>query len=210
MKTRTPVKQKLLFVLKKDTACTIKTIMEHFSVTEVAVRRHLHELINQGFVKENIHKQDIGRPYHTYELTGKGHRTFPNQYEQLPVELLKDLEGLQGPEAVEELLDKRMEREEEYYQSQLSTGDFDQKIEEIAQLQNEKGYMIEYEKNADGDYIIKNYNCPIMNLAHSYNHVCGNEKKVFAKLFKNSEVISEQNITAGDHCCKWIITKPIE
>src|SRR5699024_8418222 len=121
------------------------------------------DLIRQGFVKEKIVKQDIGRPFHLYSLTGKGHDTFPNQYEQLPMELLKDLEALHGKEAVQALLLKRKEREEEELISRLEDIDFDEKIERIVEVQKEKGYMLEYEKTASGDYEIKNYNCPIFN-----------------------------------------------
>ncbi|MGM8211968.1 helix-turn-helix transcriptional regulator [Virgibacillus sp. W0430] len=208
MKKRTPIKQQLLHVIKKDGESTIKSIMSYFTVSEVAVRRHLHELINQGFIKDNRIKQDIGRPYHTYELTDKGHRTFPNQYEQLPIELLNDLKAIKGTEAVDELLDKRMGREEERYRSRLSSDDFDKKIAEIARLQDEKGYMVEYEKTEAGDYVLKNYNCPIMNLANAYDRVCHNEKKVLGNLFSDSVVYSEACLTKGDNCCKWIIKKP--
>lgn len=208
MKKRTPMKQQLLRILKKDPDSTIKTIMSYFTVSEVAVRRHLHELIQQGFINENIIKQDLGRPYHTYTLTKKGHLTFPNQYEQLPVELLNDLEELQGSKAVEKLLDKRLEREEALYRVHVTAENFDKKIAEIARIQDKKGYMVEYEKTIDGNYIIKNYHCPIMNVANEYQQVCNNEKKLFQNLFIHSKVFSSSCITEGDHCCKWIITKP--
>lgn len=211
MLKRTPTKQKILNILKKNAESTIKEIMEHFTISEIAIRRHIRELVQQGFIKENKIKQEIGRPYYTYELADKGHETFPNQYEQLPVELLQDLETIQGKQAVKEVLDKRKEREETFYQSELDqVDDFDDKIAKISKLQNDKGYMTEYEKSENGDYIIKNFNCPILNLASSYGRVCQNEKKVFAKIFPNSKVISEKCMTQGEHYCKWIITRPKE
>lgn len=209
MLKRKPTKQKILNILKKDANSTIKEIMEHFSISEIAVRRHIRDLVQQGFIKENKIKQEIGRPYYTYELTDKGHETFPNQYEQLPVELLQDLEAVQGRQAVKEVLDKRKEREETFYLSEIEQVDhFDDQISTISRLQSEKGYMTEYEKLDNGDYIIKNYNCPILNLASSYGRVCRNEKEVFAKIFPNSKVISEKCMTKGEHYCKWVITRP--
>jgi len=210
MKTdkRTPTKQKILNILKKEHRCTIKEMMDYFSISEIAVRRHLGELEQQEFIKKTITKQDIGRPFYTYELTEKGHSTFPNQYESLPLELLQDLESIQGKEAVKAVLEKRMEREKDFFTSNINTDNFDQKISDIVRLQNEKGFIIEYQQLPNGDYELKNYNCPIMNIASSYQQVCKNEKTVLAEVFSNSEVQPGSCIASNDHYCKWIITKP--
>lgn len=210
MQKHASVKEKLLMILKKDYECTMRELMVYFDISEVAVRRHLRELENQGFIMKEEVKQEIGRPYYVYRLTKKGHQTFPNQYEQLPVELLEDLEEVQGKEAVKEVLDRRMEREKAYYQERLTSDNFDEKIAEIARLQDKKGYMIEYEKTPEGDYKVTNYNCPILNVASKYARLCHNEKKVLGALFPNSRVLSQTCITRGDHYCQWIITKPKE
>jgi predicted ArsR family transcriptional regulator len=208
MKKITSTKQKLLNKLKKSGVCTISEIMDSFTISEIAVRKHIHELEQQGFIKKNTIKQQLGRPYHTYELTGKGHGTFPNQHEQLPVELLRDLEELQGKEAVEELLARRMEREKSEMKKAVGGDIFDEKIGKVADIQNQKGYMVELDQSEDGDYIFTNYHCPIANLATAYNQVCKNEKKVLEEVFNSREVISETCITRGDNFCKWVIKKP--
>ncbi|MUK90010.1 DeoR family transcriptional regulator [Ornithinibacillus sp. L9] len=207
---RAPTRQKLLNILKKDHKLTIDGIMEYFTISEIAVRRHIHELESQGLIKRNTIKQKIGRPYYTYELTEEGHRTFPNQFDKLPVELLKDLEELQGLDAVKQLLNKRAEREKTYFETELKAEDFDQRIKEVAKIQDEKGYMVEIEKTADGHYEMKNYNCPISNIASCYKQVCDNEKRVFDELFAKSEVIPHSCITKGDNFCKWTIKRPTE
>lgn len=208
MNKRTPTKQKLLNILKKDHRCTIKDIMVYFTISEIAVRKHIHELEQQGFIRKISNKQDIGRPFYMYELTDKGHKTFPNQYEKLPLELLRDLEDLQGTKMVDSLLEKRMEREASFFKQEIKTEDFDDKIAEVARIQDEKGYMVEYEKQEDGSYEMKNFNCPIINIASTYQKVCTNEKEVLKDIFQNSDVLSYSCITEGDHYCKWKITKP--
>src|SRR5699024_7223335 len=106
MEMKQTTKDRLIVILKRNKAITMDELMKFFTISEPAVRKHLHELENQELVKKSKHKQEIGRPYYTYELTNKGHGQFPNQYEQLPVELLQDLEELQGPESVKALLYK--------------------------------------------------------------------------------------------------------
>ncbi len=208
MNKRATTKEKILQILKKDNEISIKDIMEYFTISEVAVRRHLNDLIRQGFVKEKIIKQDIGRPYHLYTLTGKGHDTFPNQYEELPVELLEDLEELQGADAVSELLLQRKKREEKELVSRLNTDNFDEKVLSMLDILEEKGYMLDYQKTAAGDYEIRNFNCPIYNLASNYVEVCQNEKDIYTGLFPKSNVISTSCMTKGGKYCCWTVTKP--
>lgn len=208
MKKITSTKQKLLNILKKEGVSTIGEIMEGFTISEIAVRKHIHELEQQGFIKKNTVKQKLGRPYYTYELTGKGHSTFPNQYKQLPLEFLRDLEDLQGKEAVNALFTKRLEREQDEMESAVRDHSFEEKISKIANIQNEKGYMVEVDRSEDGDYVITNYNCPIANIALEYNQVCKNEQRIFEKVFPSSEIFPQTLITKGHNFCRWVIKKP--
>lgn len=206
----TSTKQKLLHVLKRKDCMSMKEIMVHFAISEIAIRKHLRELVSQGFMKEKAVKQEIGRPYHLYSLTTKGHATFPNQHEQLPLELLKDLEAIKGNEVVDDLLLRRKQREEVEIIQQLAEANFDDKVQHLIGYQNAKGYMIEYEKTADGDYAIKNYNCPIYNLASSYQQICNHELEMYRNIFEESKVDSSSCLTTGDHYCCWVIKQPVE
>src|SRR5690625_7879859 len=113
MNKRTSTKQKLLNILKKDHKLTMKEIMAYFTISEIAVRRHIHELIQQGFLKKQSMKQKIGRPYYTYELAEKGHATFPNENETLTREIVEELEATPGEQAAKRVVGKRMKRERE-------------------------------------------------------------------------------------------------
>lgn len=126
------------------------------------------------------------------------------------MELLQDLEELQGASAVKGLLTKRMERESASFQNELGSSDFDERMAQFVELQDAKGYMIVYEKQADGSYEMNNYNCPIINLATAYEQLCTNEKQVLEEIFPASEVVSSTSIVKGDPYCKWIIKKPTD
>lgn len=201
-------KQKLLTLLKKERDMTIEDIMVHFTISEIAVRKHLRELEYDNYIKKESIKQKIGRPYHIFKLTKYGHHLFPNQYKQLPLELLKDLEEIQGREAVSQLLEQRMKREKRYLKKEMTSAHFDKRIEKVAEIQDKKGCMVEVKENEDGDYEIIHYNCPIANIATTYHEICQNEKYMYKDIFSDSEVISTSRITNGDHCCKWVIKKP--
>lgn len=208
MEKHTSTKLRLLQVLKKEHTSTMREIMRHFSISEIAVRKHMNTLLREGFIQEEARKQDIGRPYYVYTLTKKGHQTFPNHYEQLPVELLQDLEEVQGREAVTQVLEKRMHREIKTFKESLCSDNFDDKIEEFARMQDDKGFMVEFLKQEDGSYEMRNYHCPIINISSIYNEICSNEKQTFTELFPKSNVITHTCITRGDHLCTWTISNP--
>lgn len=201
-------KDKILHVLKKNVELSIREMMEHFTISEVAIRRHLNDLIREGFVKEKIIRQEIGRPYHLYSLTSKGHLTFPNQYEHLSSDILTDLEEVGGKEVVDEVLLQRKVREERELATKLRGKNFSEKIKSLIQFQESKGYMVEYTELADGSYEIKNYNCPIYSLASKYKQICQNEDVMYNSLFPQSDVVVQSCITDGENCCSWLITNP--
>src|SRR5690625_5584476 len=106
--------------------------MDNYSISEIAVRKHLRELEHDYYIEKNSVKQKIGLPYHVFKLTKQGHQIFPNQHEKLPLELLQDLEAIQGREAVSQLLEHRMMREKGNLQKEMATEDFDKKIKKVA------------------------------------------------------------------------------
>ena len=207
---RKTTKAKILHILKKDDEVTIKELLEYFTISEVAIRRHLNDLIRQKFVRERVVKQEIGRPFHTYALTTKGHETFPNQYQELPVEILRDVEELQGPEAVNDLLKRRVDRDEDEIKAKTDGASFDEKIALMADVQERKGYMIEYEKLANGQYSFKNFNCPIYNVSSNYRQICHYEKDMVRNVFPGSHVVADACMTSGDKYCCWYISQPEE
>lgn len=201
-------KEKLLYILKKDHEISIKEIMDYFTISNVAVRRHLNDLIREKFVAERTIKQEIGRPFIVYSLTKKGHETFPNQYEQFSLDILKDLEEVGGEEAVEDVLFARKKREASELKEKLANKNFEEKIVELCAYQDQKGYMHEFEQTASGDYLVKNFNCPIFSLASNYQIVCTNEKDMYRKVFPESDVTPHSCMTKGGKYCCWTITNP--
>src|SRR5690625_195014 len=111
MSKKMTTKDKLLLIIKKEGEITIKSLMEHFTISEIAIRRHLRELITQKFIEERSVKQEVGRPFIKYKLTSTGHNTFPNQDNSLPLEILQDVENILGREAVKNVLNERKKRE---------------------------------------------------------------------------------------------------
>lgn len=207
MDKRMTTKEKVLYILKRDGEISMKELADYFTISDIAVRKHVQSLLWDGFIKKRRKRQEIGRPLHLYSLTKKGHHTFPNQYDELPVKLLKDLERLEGKEVVENLLHYRKSEEEKEFLSKLSSEDFEERILEMIRLQEERGYMMDYIKKDNGDYEMKIFNCPIYNLASEFEQVCTNEETMYQNIFPESEVNITSHLTKGAKYCSWTISK---
>src|SRR5699024_8360578 len=115
MSKKMTTKDKLLLIIKKEGEITIKSIMEHFTISEIAIRRHLRELITQKFIDERSVKQEIRSTFIKYKLTLNGINTLTKQDNSLQIEILQDVENILGREVVKNFLNERKNRETNSY-----------------------------------------------------------------------------------------------
>ncbi len=194
-------RQVILTLLKRQKELTVSALATELELTEMAVRRHLRELEKDQLISSRVEKQAMGRPIHRYFLTEKGNESFPRNYNELSLGILQDLEQLSGSEIVDQLFEQRKERLYKKYEVDI-TGSFEERIEALAKIQSEGGYMVEYKKTEDGSFEFVEYNCPIAQVAKEYPIACSCEQELFKKLLKTNSVertscIAKENST----CC---------
>ncbi|MDV2684140.1 metalloregulator ArsR/SmtB family transcription factor [Alkalihalophilus lindianensis] len=184
-------RQVILVMLKKSHELTVSEMAQQLEITEMAVRRHLQGLEKEGLIHSKLERQPMGRPTHKYFLTLQGDESFPRNYGNLSLEFLHDLERISGTEVIEKLFEQRRERLQQKYGSSVN-GDFDERVETLARIQNENGYMVEVEKDDDGTYRFIEYNCPIAKVASAYPVACNCEQKLFKTLLNTDDIEREE------------------
>ena len=75
-------------------------------------------------------------------------------------------------ELVDQLFNNREERLAEAHQKDFAGKDFGERVRTLAEIQDQKGYMVKVEELPDGSYELIEYNCPIFQVANQYNHAC--------------------------------------
>ncbi|KMK77654.1 helix-turn-helix transcriptional regulator [Alkalihalobacillus pseudalcaliphilus] len=191
-------RQVILSLIKRHKERTVSDIANELGITEMAVRRHLQGLETEGLIQARLEKQSMGRPSYKYYLTESGEESFPRNYGALSLEFLKDLESLNGNQVIEELFEKRRERLEDKYK-EIVQGSLEERIAALAKIQDENGYMVEWEQAADGDYRFIEYNCPIAKVAKDYHIACSCEKKLFKNLLNTDHVVRETCAAKDNH-----------
>ncbi|RXJ01820.1 transcriptional regulator [Anaerobacillus alkaliphilus] len=203
MGNQVSTRDQILGLLKVNKQLTVSEMAVELNITEMAVRRHLNTLERDNIIDTLLVRQAMGRPTNMYYLTKAGQEMFPRNYAPLTVDLLRDIEDLNGSEMVEKLFQRRKERMKEKYGSRVTDHEsLEARIAELARLQNEQGYMVEWEKDTEGNYLFKEYNCPISEIAQEYPVACKCELSLFQELLGTEDIDCEvcMAVDSEPHC----------
>ncbi|GAB2565999.1 helix-turn-helix transcriptional regulator [Gracilibacillus alcaliphilus] len=196
-------KDKILELLKKEVTLSVNELIDHLQITHMAIRKHLATLEKDGLIRSEAEKVSVGRPRQKYRLTAKGDRLFPNNYESISVEFLKDIEDLHGEEAIKQLFHKREERQVHAYKKLVTSPSANEKIRKMVDIQNNKGYMAELVEHEDNHFEIIEYNCPIFAVASTYHTACQCETSMFKQVLDTQQVERVQCKTEGNNHCRF-------
>jgi predicted ArsR family transcriptional regulator len=201
-------KQQILHMLKKEGTLSANEIAQHLKISDIAVRKHLHSLEKDRLIEPRLIRQAMGRPLNVYSLTGDAEKEFPRNYADISLGFLNDLRDLQGEETVDLLFDRREERLKENYGERVRGSSLGQLVEQLARIQDDRGYMAEWHKDEQtGSYMLTEYNCPIHDIAHQYNKACSSELSLFRELL-GAEVEQLECKAKGGKKCVYAI-KPL-
>lgn len=198
-------RDEILMMLKTSGSLTVSEISKELGITEMAVRRHLNTLERDELIKSSIVRQAMGRPTNLYTLTEKAENQFPKAYQNLAKDILDGIFEEDGIEKIKEVFERREKRLRESYLVKIPSTTLEEKVNALVNLQNEKGYMVDLEETEEG-YLIKEFNCPISEIAKYYNHACSGEKQLFENVL-DAEVESVKCMATGDHNCVYLVKK---
>lgn len=194
-------RQTILMLLKTKGPSNTGDLAKALGITEMAVRRHLNTLERDGYVKPNIVRQPMGRPAHVFGLTDEADSLFPKNYNTLALDLLEELEG--DPEmsdTVTKLFEGRKKKLLNRYLARMEGKTLEERVEELALIQNAGGYMTQVESAGGEKFILHEYNCPIAQVAKRYQQACSCELDLFSALLDAPVERTECLAKGGGKC----------
>jgi len=178
----------------------------------MAVRRHLDSLAAEGLaVSTEPARKSVGRPPAGWRLSPAGLERFPRRYDVLALDVLEDLDEQMGPGAVAGLFRRRTAKQVAEYRQVIDAGGgecgIDAKVEAVARLRDDAGYLAEWERAEDGDLILTENNCAVHRVAQAHPVVCAMELELLQQVFGPDAEVSRQSHTmAGDAVCSYRIS----
>ncbi len=198
-------RQQILTAVKVHGSSTADDIGRELGISPVAARQHLSALESEGLIGTSVERRGVGRPVHRYSLTSQGDETFPRNYDGLANTLIDELRAQQGEQAVEALLRSRVCRQQSLYQVRRGGKPLRARVEELARIRTEEGYMATAEPNGAGLRLIQR-NCAICRVARSNSVVCDCELEMIRSVLGDDVTTErETHILSGDHACVYYI-----
>ncbi len=197
----------LLRMMKTQGSCSTSEMALAMGITEMAVRRHLQALEKDGIIRSTLVRQAMGRPSYRYSLTETADDLFPQNYSQLALDLLGELESQEGgAERIGRMFEGRRDRLEMRYRARMDNLTPEQKIAVLADIQNQGGYMSEWAPDTEepGVYKLYEYNCPVSQVAKQYRAACQCERQLFERLL-GAEVERTECLADGHLRCTYAI-----
>lgn len=192
-------RKRILTLLKTKGSLSVNELSGFLGITEMAVRRHLNRLAGDGYIETTLQRQAMGRPIYLYALTPLAEQFFPKNYHGLTLDLLSELEE-EDRALVDRLFERRKRKLEEKHIKRMNGCTLKEKVEQLAQIQNEAGYMVQVEQTSERDFVLNEYNCPISQVASRYEQACNCELDLFRSLLGTNVERTECLAKGGQKC----------
>lgn len=202
-------RQQILNLLKQEGAMGSAQLAEQLGVSAMAVRQHLYELQEQGLVNYFEEAGTVGRPAKQWQLTPAADAFFPTGYADLTVNLLRAMTEAFGQEGLDKLLAIRMREQVIAYQAQINpAGSLRQKLESLAQLRTNEGYMAGVVSDEGGELLLVENHCPICDAAKNCLSLCARELETFQSVLgKDVSIERTEHILGGARRCAYRIAE---
>jgi DeoR family transcriptional regulator, suf operon transcriptional repressor len=198
-------RQELLLKLKRAGEARAETLATALGITVSAIRQQLDALAHDGLVTYREERSGRGRPKHYYRLTRRADAFFPKAYGALTNELLGYVTDA-DPDLVDQIFERRRQRRTEQARARLAGKDFPGRVEEIARILDEDGYLADFEALPDGSYRITEHNCAVLDVAERYGKACSSEIAFLRDAMPDARIERVSHMIAGAHSCAYVVT----
>jgi predicted ArsR family transcriptional regulator len=195
-------RQIILHAIKREGAATIAQLASQLAMTSEAVRQHLIQLENEGWIKQHIKRESGaggGRPSKQYTLTPEGEHLFPKHYDALTLELLDTVSGQLGSEAVTQILSTMTDARVREWEPRLQGLTLNERLEALKEVYLDDDPYMEVENSGDQLSLIER-NCPFLNVAKERPILCNVTVNMLTRLL-GYRVIREERFQNGDGRC---------
>lgn len=183
-------------------------LASRLAVSAMAVRQHLYALHKEHLVTYQEEPRAVGRPAKLWQLTSAADRLFPDSYAELTLSLINSMTEAFGEEGLERLLEIRTRQQIETYQEQMpESTSLQRRLEALAALRTDEGYMAEIQQQADGSFLLIENHCPICAAATACTGLCRKELEVFQNVLGQDVAIERtEHIVAGARRCAYQVS----
>lgn len=162
-----------------DIVCELERIRGQ--ITAVTVRHHLTKLQMDGLVvcRQTRYRSAPGRPQHVYTLTSQGASRFPNNYIQLSMKLMEQLDSNLSSNQINVIFEGIACSIAD--DANVPQGSLPERLDYVIDYLTQQGYEADWEASQDG-YYLHTHNCPYHHLSQTKQHLCEMDMKLISQM----------------------------
>ncbi|HLY17331.1 MAG TPA: metalloregulator ArsR/SmtB family transcription factor [Bryobacteraceae bacterium] len=205
---RSGTRRAIVKLLKADGGMRADQLSDRLGLTAMAVRQHLYSLQREKLVTAEPRPAPVGRPVKYWKLTRAADRLFPDAYAELSVALIGAMGEAFGAAGLQRVLESRCARQQADYAQRIPPSlSLREKLQRLARIRTEEGYMAELKPAAKGTFLLVENHCPICAAASACQGFCATELGLFQAVLGPEVAIERaEHIVSGDRRCAYRIT----
>ena len=203
-KGKQSTRELILHALKASAPSKIDQLAKAADISPVTVRHHLNALQAEGLIEVESIRRSVGRPYHVYSLSEKGHELFPKKYFSLANRLLEELKERLPADTVNEIFISLVDRMLQERADEFEGLPLEERLNYVINLLRTEGFLARWEKMADGRYQIIEYSCPYISMGQQHAEVCTLDKQLMISVL-GTAVEQQSCMLHGDDCCQFTL-----
>jgi predicted ArsR family transcriptional regulator len=200
--------------LHRSGAQTVAALAVHLGISEVATRRHLGVLAQDGLVEEREPRASGGRPAACFALTDRAARLFPQSYDRFANELLDFLTAEHGRDGLLAFLRWRVDREVGALTDAVQGGSLEERVVRLAEALTSAGFVADVVRddtpNALPTLQLIQHHCVIEGVAREHPEICSYEAAAFSRALGTDVQLSRrETIADGSPACVCTVTAAV-
>jgi predicted ArsR family transcriptional regulator len=195
-------------LLKTEGSMASARLAKRLRLTPMAVRQHLYALQREKLVTAEERPVPIGRPAKHWRLTRQADGLFPDAYAELNVALIEAVGSTFGSDGLQRVIASREATQLAGYGQRIARdAPLKERLQQLARVRTEEGYMAEVRPEGRGFLFIENH-CPICAAATVCQGFCTTELDLFqAVLGPDVSVERTEHIVSGDRRCVYRVAR---
>lgn len=199
-------RERIVEHLRRVEDASVAELAELLDISEVAIRRHLGVLEDEGLVDAHTVNQGRGRPAARYALTADASRLFPSAYDQLAQDVLEFLDDTHGRDGVRAFLRWRLERQVSALGDAVTAEELEDRLAQLADALSAAGFAASVSPDGTGFTLTQDH-CAIADVAKDHPELCAYEAATFAKVLGTDVRLSRRETLAeGSGACVCCVT----
>lgn len=200
--------------LHRSGAQPVAALAVHLGISEVATRRHLGVLAEDGLVEEREPRASGGRPAACFALTDRAAQLFPQSYDRFANELLDFLTAEHGRDGLLAFLRWRVDREVGALTDAVQGGTLEERVVRLAEALTSAGFVADVVRddtpNALPTLQLIQHHCVIEGVAREHPEICSYEAAAFSRALGTDVQLSRrETIADGSPACVCTVTAAV-